>query len=36
LGKELVVQGLPAQLLALATLYGVQMLMGAQAQQAQS
>ena len=36
LGKELVVQGLPAQLLALATLYGVQTLMGAQAQQAQS
>ncbi len=33
-GKELVVQGLPAQLLALATLYGVQTLMGAQAQRA--
>lgn len=33
LGKELVVQGLPAQLLALATLYGVHTLLTDVAQQ---
>lgn len=33
LGKQLRVQGLPAQLLALATLYGVHTLLGSQPQQ---